>query len=98
MRISLVATCPPAASVHVPYAIHLIPVIYACYSWKLIRLHPVPLSPAPQQNKPTKQNKTDTDSLDTQNKLVVVRVEGAEATSELRGAVARTAFDKDMPG
>lgn len=49
------------------------------------------------------QNKTETDSLDTENKVGVARVEGAEATSEQRvgwqGHKQNLLnFDKNVPG
>ena len=56
---------------------------YIFYSWNFIPLHSLHFVYL-LINQINKQNKTKTDLLDTENELIVARVEGAGTASELR--------------
>ena len=57
---------------------------YIFYSWKFVPLHPLHFFVYLLTNQINKQNKTETDLLESENKLIMARVEGAGTTSELR--------------
>ena len=57
---------------------------YIFYSWKFVPLNPLHFFVYLLTNQINKQNKTETDLLESENKLIMARVEGAGTTSELR--------------
>ena len=56
---------------------------YIFYSWNFVPLHSLHFV-CLLTNQINKQNETETDLLDMENKLIVARVEGAGTASELR--------------
>lgn len=84
--LSLISICHHTElfnSIDISCAVNFIPMTYIFYSWNFIPLHPLHFVYL-LTNQINKQNKTKTDLLDTENKLIVARVEGAGTAFELR--------------